>query len=123
PAARCPSWIIQLTSLPPSRRVEFAPTDIRPMPAFMSTRPTRPKTNLLKSRRAPPALGVAAVRDSTRLAWYRCHHAPRTGGAYDSHHRTAGIAGRIWRRGRVAARGARAADSDAGGRIPQQRIT
>src|SRR6516165_3017263 len=37
-------------------------------------------------------------------------YAPRTGGAYGSHHRTAGIAGRTRRRGcRVAARGARAA--------------
>ena len=51
--------------------------------------------------------GCRAARDSALVAWYRCHHAPRTGGAYDSHHRTAGIAGRIWRRGsRVAARGA-----------------
>src|SRR5215471_17428339 len=42
--------------------------------------------------------------------WYRSLYAPRTGGAYDSHHRTAGIAGRIWQRGcHVAARGARAA--------------
>src|SRR5262249_30947342 len=33
-------------------------------------------------------------------------YAPRTGGAYDSHHRTAGIAGRtLRRRSRVAARG------------------
>src|SRR5215831_4510962 len=34
---------------------------------------------------------------------------PRTGGAHDSHHRTAGIARRARRRGRLAARGARAA--------------
>jgi len=27
------------------------------------------------------------------VAWYRCIYAPRTGGAHDSHHRTAGIAG------------------------------
>ena len=65
------------------------------MPAFMSTR---------------------AVRDSTLAACYRCLYAPRTGGAYDSHHRTAGIAGRTWRRrGDVAARGVRAAAGDAGG--------
>src|SRR5262249_14377162 len=59
-----------------------------------------------------------AVRDSRLAAWYRCFYAPRTGGAYDSHHRTAGIAGRTRRRGGcVAARGARAADgSDASGR-------
>jgi hypothetical protein len=37
-------------------------------------------------------------------------YAPRTGGAYDSYHRTAGIAGRTWRRGGgMAVRGARAA--------------
>src|SRR5262249_7016399 len=48
------------------------------------------------------------------MAWYPSLYAPRTGGAYDSHHRTAGIAGRTWRRGgRVAARGARAAGGDA----------
>src|SRR5262245_12364816 len=52
---------------------------------------------------APP------VQDSTLVAWYRSLYAPRTGGAYDSHHRTAGIAGRTRRRGGgVAARGARA---------------
>jgi hypothetical protein len=37
----------------------------------------------------------------TLVAWYRCY-APRAGGAYDSHHRTAGIAGRTRRRGGVA---------------------
>src|SRR6516165_6257830 len=48
--------------------------------------------------------------DCTLVAWYRSLYAPRTGGAYDSHHRTTGIAGRTWRRGScVAARGARAA--------------
>src|SRR6516225_5378501 len=41
----------------------------------------------------------AALRDSTLVAWYRFRYAPRTGGAYDSHHRTAGIAGRTRRRG------------------------
>jgi len=44
------------------------------------------------------------------VAWYRSLHAPRTGGAYDSHHRTAGVAGCTRRcSGRFAARGARAA--------------
>src|SRR5262249_47245887 len=49
------------TSLLPSRPVRFAPrADIRPMPAFMSTRPTaQPKLNLLKSRR--PARPLAAL--------------------------------------------------------------
>ena len=37
-------------------------------------------------------------------------------------HRTAGIAGRTRRRGCVAARGARAAASDAGDRVPQRHI-
>src|SRR6516162_9493662 len=58
--------------------------------------------------------------DCTIVAWYRSLYAPRTGGAYDSHHRTAGIAGRTRRRGGgVAARGARAAGGDAGDRVPQ----
>src|SRR5262245_16161877 len=48
--------------------------------------------------------------DGTLVAWYRSVYAPRTGGVYDSHYRTAGIAGRTRRRGgRVAARGTRAA--------------
>jgi hypothetical protein len=34
----------------------------------------------------------------TLVAWYRSVYAPRTGGAYDSHHRTAGIAGCTRRR-------------------------
>src|SRR5262250_1611927 len=45
--------------------------------------------------------------DCTPVAWYLSLDAPRAGGAYDSHHRTAGIAGRTRRRGRMAARGAR----------------
>jgi hypothetical protein len=40
-------------------------------------------------------------QDCTLVAWYRFLYAPRTGGAYDSHHRTAGIAGRT--RGAAAA--------------------
>ena len=43
------------------------------------------------------------------MPWYPSFYAPRTGGAYDGHHRTAGVAGRTRRRGCVAARGARAA--------------
>ena len=66
----------------------------------------RPKINLLKSSRtrgpggAPFVPGMHPVRagwprcwDSTLVAWYPSVYAPRTGGAYDSHHRTAGIAG------------------------------
>ena len=56
-------------------------------------------------------------QDSTLVAWYRSIYAPRTGGAYDSHHRTAGIAGCTRRRGGgVAARGARSS-GDAGWRF------
>src|SRR5262249_21961846 len=59
--------------------------------------------------------------DCTLTAWYRFLYAPRAGGAYDSHHRTAGIAGRTRRRGgRVAACGARPAASDTGDRAPWQ---
>ena len=59
---------------------------------------------------APPAPGPAWLGDSALMAWYRSVYAPRTGGAYDSHHRTAGGAGRTRRRGGcVAPRGARAA--------------
>src|SRR5262249_41286609 len=57
--------------------------------------------------------------DCTPMAWYLSPYAPRTGGAYDSHHRTAGIACRARRRGRVAARGARAAADDTCGWISQ----
>src|SRR6516164_6203149 len=54
-------------------------------------------------------------QDYTVVAWYPSLYAPRTGGAYDSHYRTAGIAGRTRRRGCVAAtRGARATGDDAG---------
>src|SRR6516164_2651520 len=53
-----------------------------------------------------PSLNVKTARSWRATVPY----APRTGGAYDSRHRTAGIAGRTRRRGgRVAARGARAA--------------
>src|SRR5215831_1865558 len=69
----------------------------------------------------PARAGCRAVRESTLVAWYRFLYAPRTGGAYDSHHRTAGTAGRTRRRGgRVAAHGARAAVGDAGDRISQR---
>jgi len=77
----------------------------------------RPKINLLKSRRSACAR-CRAVRDSTLVAWYRSLYAPRTGGAYDSHHRTAGIAGCTRRRnGGLAARGAGAASGGAGDRF------
>src|SRR5262249_31053990 len=60
----------------------------------------------------PARTGCRAVR--TALSWRGIlpFTHPRTGGAHDSLHRTAGIAGRTRRRGRVAARGARAASRD-----------
>jgi hypothetical protein len=61
-------------------------------------------------------------KDGTLVTWYCCLYAPRTGGAYDGHHRTAGIVGRTWRRGGVASRGSRAAAEAACDRVPQQRI-
>src|SRR5215831_7340537 len=53
------------------------------------------------------------LQDCTLVTWYRFLYAPRTGGAYDSHHRTPKILSRTRRRGRVAARGARAAAGEA----------
>src|SRR5215471_2458181 len=59
-------------------------------------------------------ISVREREDCTLVAWYLALTHPRTGGAHDSHHRTAGIAGRTQRRGGMAARGARAAAGDAG---------
>src|SRR5262245_53906355 len=47
-----------------------------------------------------PSLNRKTARS---VACYRSLHAPRTGGAYDSHHRTAGAAGRNRRRCRCLA--------------------
>src|SRR5262249_53164920 len=59
-----------------------------------------------RSRRASGHPALLERQDCTLVAWYRSLYAPRTGGAYDSHHRTAGIAGRTRRSGGgVAARG------------------
>ena len=59
-----------------------------------------------RSNQHPALLGR---EDCTPVAWYRSLYAPRAGGAYDGHHRTAEIAGCTRRRGGcVAARGARA---------------
>src|SRR5262249_31073822 len=82
---------------------------------------SRAKQTTLESKPEPvPGVRAAraecsAVRDSTLAACYRSLYAPRAGGAYDSHHRTAGVAGCPRRRGGgVAARGAcRAARSGA----------
>src|SRR5262249_28884151 len=76
------------------------------------------KRALRCARRAPARAGCRTVRDSTLVPWYRSLYAPRAGGAYDSHHRTAGLPGCTRRRGgRVAVWGARAAARDAGDRI------
>src|SRR5262249_32938099 len=62
-----------------------------------------------------------AVRTARSWRGNLCLYAPRTGGAYDSYHRTAGPAGRPrGRGGGVAACGARAAD-DGGDWVSQHR--
>src|SRR5262245_42144491 len=53
-------------------------------------------------QRGHPAF-LPSLEDCTLVTWYRSLYAPRTGGAYDSHHRTAGIAGCTRRRSGVAA--------------------
>src|SRR5262249_39841636 len=66
---------------------------------------------------ATSILPLLEREDCTPMACYGSLYAPPTGGAYDSHHRTAGIAGCIRRCGCVAARGPRAAvQPDAAGR-------
>src|SRR5262249_24702738 len=46
-----------------------------------------------------PASCLLECEDCTLVACYRSLYAPRAGGADDSHHRTAGVAGRTRRRG------------------------
>src|SRR5262249_59171374 len=73
--------------------------------------------------RSNPHPALLEREDCTIVAWYRSLYAPHAGGAYDSHHRTTGIADRTRRRGSgLAARRARAAAGDAGGRIPEWAI-
>src|SRR6516165_125850 len=81
------------------------------------------KGGLRTTSGGPPAhLGCALLGQHARGV-LSFHYAPRTGGAYDSHHRTAGIAGRARRRGGfVAARGARAAAGDASDRLPKRAV-
>jgi hypothetical protein len=83
-------------------------------------RPARPGPQR-SLRSEAESSGVPALPNvKTACSWRGIvRYAPRTGGAHDSHHRTAGIAGRTRRRGnRVAARGARAATaSDAACRV------
>jgi len=62
--------------------------------------------------------GLATLMVS-QWEYQRAEPTDRTGGAHDRHHRTAGVAGRIRRRGgRVAAPRPRAADGDASDRVP-----
>src|SRR5262249_1977284 len=95
-------------------------------PLSGANRKTFTRSELTASEPAADDRGVEAHpallerQDCTLAACYRSLYAPRTGGAYDSHHRTTGIAGCTGRRGsRVAARGAGAAAGDAGGWIYQ----
>ena len=65
--------------------------------------------------RSAPRPGAALLGQHARCVVSFPLRTSRTGGAYDSRHRTAGIAGRTRRHGgRVAARGARAAAGEAG---------
>src|SRR5262249_5130687 len=70
------------------------------------------ENNLLKSSRSVaradrPACAGATRYDSALVAWDPSLYAPRTRGVHDSHHRTAGIAGRARRRGGRVALGCR----------------
>src|SRR5207244_13478885 len=91
-------------SFPLHRRASQLLRTVRPdggsPPPLLNPKPTKVE-----------ATGILSEReDCTLVAWYPSLYAPFAGGAHDSHHRTAGIAGRIWRRGGgVAARGAGAA--------------
>src|SRR5262249_32694250 len=72
--------------------------------------PLRVRSDSASEVEATSILALLEREDCTLVAWYRSIYAPRTGGAYDSHHRTAGIAGRARRRGGgVAACSARGA--------------
>src|SRR5262245_45105313 len=67
------------------------------------------ETTIATEVKAKPASCPLERQDCTLVAWYSCLYAPRTGGAYDSHHRTTKILSHARRRGGVAARGAGAA--------------
>src|SRR5262245_10365729 len=74
---------------------------------------TKPTTKV-EATSILPSLNVKTARLRRAIVSL---YAPRTGGAYDSHHRTAGIAGRTRRRGGgLAAPGARADEADAADR-------
>src|SRR5262249_7868267 len=97
------------TAFPPTWQPRFGGALLFPPPVL---------TERTAEVEATSILPLVEREDCTPTAWYPSLYAPRTGGAYDSHHRTAGIAGCTRRRGgRMAARGARAAADDAGDRI------
>src|SRR5215469_17040807 len=82
----------------------------RPVACLLSLTASEPQADD-RSGEATSIPALLEPEDCALVAWYRYVYAPRTGGAYDSHHRTAGIAGLTGRRGcSVAARSARAAD-------------
>src|SRR6516164_6782990 len=82
--------------------------------------PERTGATRRRSIRQERKRAYALLGDSTLVAWYHSLTHLATGGAYDSHHRTAGIAGCTRRRGGcVAARGAGTAAGDAGDRVPR----
>src|SRR5262249_19591371 len=87
------------------------------------------RTRLLTSNLpgfAPQASSEAAVLSLT-ARWKRgitppLHECPPAGGSHGKPRRTTKILSLARRRGRVAARGARTASGDAGGRVSQQRV-
>src|SRR5262245_22737873 len=77
-----------------------------------SERPRTPRSPALAGALRAESLDFAGTfsLETRRRLRSGPRYAPRAGGAHDSHHRTAGIAGRTRRRGcHMAARGARAA--------------
>src|SRR5262249_44123686 len=94
----------------------------------------RPSNAKAGTREAEGGFGAAAIAThefqhanvKTARSWRGivALYAPRTGGAYDSQHRTAGIAGRTRRGCRcLVVRCARAATGDAVGRVSRPQVT
>src|SRR5262249_51793876 len=97
---------------------DYQPTREAAMAAFAKSWRREECSGSQRLRSKRPHLALLEREDSALVACYHSTYAPRTGGAYDSHHRTAGVAGCTrWSCGRVAARGARAAAGDAGDRV------
>jgi hypothetical protein len=86
------------------------------MAAFAGEMQLKPKTEVEATSILPSLKARLHALDVVSFPY-----APRAGGAYDSHHRTAEIAGRARRRGsHVAAHGTRPTARDAGDRVPQR---